>query len=346
MRLLESVSTDQAELWVKDDGMLHPLYGGNKIRKLEYLLADALRRSSKRIVAVGTASSHHVLATALFAREVGLKSASILCPHPLSDHAQQVLEAIVATGTEVLPARSMARVPWALARLVQRGDYVLWPGGSSVTGGLGYVDAAAELWQQIREGVLPEPDVVVVPLGSGGTAAGLAAGALRVGLSATVLGVSVVGGCTSAAWLSRSLAWAIMRSEGIPTAPGALGIKLRVTGLYRGKGYGWPTDAGRRAADRAAEAGLYVDPTYTAKAFAAALDCVHGQLSHHRPFGRTGSRSEPAQPRSPRPIRVLYWHTLSSVVPNRSVISNLAAGPATGRVVSQTPAHRDCLLIR
>ena len=194
VRFLESASTERAELWVKDDGQLHPLYGGNKIRKLEYLLADALRLKRKRVIAVGSASSHHVLATALFAREVGLQSASVLCPHPLSDHARHVLEAIAATGIEVLPARSMAHVPWALARLVRAGDYVLWPGGSSVTGALGYVDAAAELGQQIREGVLPEPDLIVVPLGSGGTAAGLAVGGRQAGLSATVLGVSVVGG--------------------------------------------------------------------------------------------------------------------------------------------------------
>jgi D-cysteine desulfhydrase len=346
VRRLESVSTEQAELWVKDDGVLHPLYGGNKIRKLEYLLGDALRLKSKRVVAVGSASSHHVLATALFAQEVGLKSASVLCPHPLSDHARQVLEAIAATGTDVVTARSMAHVPLALARLVRRGDYVLWPGGSSVTGALGYVDAAAELAQQIREGVLPEPDVVVVPLGSGGTAAGLAAGALRFGLSATVLGVSVVGSRRSAEWLSRSLVWAIMRAEGVRAAPHALDSTLRVTELYRGRGYGWPTDAGQKATDRAARAGLRLDPTYTAKAFAAALDCVSGRASQCWPAERTSCHPVFLQRHCPGPLHVLYWHTLSSATPSRSVISNLAAGRHARRAASQTPAEWDRLLIR
>jgi D-cysteine desulfhydrase len=346
VRLLESASLERAELWLKDDGQLHPLYGGNKVRKLEYLLADALRLGKKRVVAVGSASSHHVLATALFAQEVGLRSASILCPHPLSDHARQVLEATIATGTDVLPVRSMAQVPWALSRLVRPGDYVLWPGGSSLTGALGYVDAAAELAQQIRDGVLAEPDVIVVPLGSGGTAAGLAAGAARIGLSATVLGVSVVVGRGAAEWLARSLAWGLLRSEGIRMPADALANRLRVTELYRGRGYGWPTDAAERATDRATELGLHVDPTYTAKTFAAALDCAHGRPGCTGPANSSVSVSVISQRRCPRPLRVLYWHTLSSVIPKRSVLSKLAAGPPAGRVLSQTSASWDRLLIR
>jgi D-cysteine desulfhydrase len=344
--LLAVPEGEQGELWVKDDGVLNPLYGGNKVRKLEYLLGDALRRESKRVVAMGSASSHHVLATALFAQQVGLKSAAVLCPHPHSDHARQVLEAIAATGSDVVLARSMAGVPGALARLVRPGDYVLWPGGSSVRGGLGYVDAAAELWQQIREGVLPEPDIIVVALGSGGTAAGLAAGALRVGLSSTVLGVSVVSGRWSAGALSRSLAWGILHSEGTQTGRGALASKLRVTDAYRGEGYGWPTKAGREATDRAAEMGLYVDPTYTAKAFSAALDCVRNPAAWRRLAGLHGSETGLSQPRGSRPLRVLYWHTLSSVIPSPSVITKLAAEPPTGRAAAQTPADWDRLLIR
>lgn len=346
VRRLESVSTEHVELWVKDDGALHPLYGGNKIRKLEYLLGDALRRNKKRVVSVGSASSHHVLATALFAREVGLESASVLCPHPFSEHAQQVLDAIFATGTDVATVDSMAQVPLALLRHVRRGDYVLWPGGSNVTGGLGYVDAVAELHAQVRTGLLPAPDVIVVAVGSGGTAAGLAAGVLRAGMSATVLGVCVVNGPRIASALTRSLAWAIARSEGIRVSPGGLRSRLCVTGIYRGRGYGWPTSASEKASVRAAEIGLRVDPTYTAKAFAAALDCTHGEIAAHGPVHRYVIPVLSSMLGSQRPLRVLYWHTLSSVVPESSVVSKVGAGHRAGRTVTHAGAQWGRLLIR
>src|SRR5271165_3541870 len=87
---LSPLSTDRSELWVKRDDLTNPEYGGNKVRKLERLLARALERGARRIVTVGAAGSHHVLATAIFGRRVGLEVEAVLVPQPGTGHAAEV----------------------------------------------------------------------------------------------------------------------------------------------------------------------------------------------------------------------------------------------------------------
>jgi len=320
----DALSSDGAELWIKNDGVVNEVYGGNKVRKLELVLADALARRARRIVTVGAFGSHHVLATTVFARQRGLGVAAVLCPQPWTEHAEATLRAGLGLGLEVETAGSMARVPLHVPRLLRRGDYFVPPGGSSVLGTLGYLRAVHELVGQIRTGELPEPDVIVAPLGSGGTVAGLLAGVRREGLHSQVLGVQVAVGRRVSEAMVLTLAWAALRREGMAGSGLGLARRLELDDSHRGWGYGWPTAAGERASQLASRAGLRLDPTYTAKTFAKSLELVGAS----EPDGR-GRRAPGRKPRKPgQPFRVLYWHTLSAA-PLEPLLSR---GPASGEL--------------
>jgi D-cysteine desulfhydrase len=307
---LPSAAAGSGRLWVKNDGVTNPGYGGNKVRKLERLLGEALRFRAVRLVTLGAAGSHHVLATTRFAREVGLPTVAVLTPQPWSDHAEATLCASLAEGLDARAAPCLLAVPARLAELWGPGDRCIPIGGSSVTGTLGYVDAMRELAAQIRAGELPEPDVVVAALGSGGTVAGLVAGAAITGLRCRVLGVCVAAGPVVSRALVLRLAWAAARRAGEPVSLRRLRETLIVGAGELGPGYGHPTERAAVATAVAREAGILLDPTYTAKAFAAALALVGYPALMREPSDiiRVSAKE--------RPLTVVYWHTLSAAEPH------------------------------
>ncbi len=285
---LEALSRPGCALWVKRDDRTSSVYGGNKVRKLERLLADAKARGARRIVTVGAAGSHHVLATAVFGRREGFEVDAVLVPQPRTGHALDDLRADLALGVHVLPASSYAHAALRVAARLGKESYFIPVGGSNLSGALGYVDAARELSAQVRAGQMPEPDWIVVTLGSGGTVGGLAAGLALEGMRTRILAVTVAEPPALVGILASRLAKACARRVGASPADAVRRIE-RVRS-YLGRGYGHPTPEGERATVTAASAGLELDPTYTAKTFAAALDAVE-------------------QKRAPV---LLYWHTLSS----------------------------------
>jgi 1-aminocyclopropane-1-carboxylate deaminase/D-cysteine desulfhydrase-like pyridoxal-dependent ACC family enzyme len=287
---VRSLSRPGCDLWVKRDDQTAALYGGNKVRKLERILADAVRRRARRIVTFGAAGSHHVLATALYGRQAGLHVAAILTPQARTTHAVDNLRASIAAGLVWRAATSPALVPVLLARLVAKGDYVVAPGGSSIVGSVGYAAAATEVAAQIRDGTFPAPDAIVVALGSGGTAAGLLAGLAHERIAAKVVAVRVVHSLLAGKLRTAGLAAMVARRTGDAIAVARLLERLEIEPGFNGPGYGEPSAEGTRATDLASGAGLALEPTYTAKAFAAALGRVAG--GEYR--------------------RVLFWHTFSS----------------------------------
>jgi D-cysteine desulfhydrase len=302
---LGSLSTPSTALWVKRDDLTHPVYGGSKVRKLERVLSRAMRARAKRaagvvsVVTVGAVGSHHVLATAYFGREVGLAVEAVLFPQPTTEHVVEVLRAGVGLGLQIRPVASIAAVPLALARPLASGAHLVAPGGSSVEGALGFALAARELADQVHAGELPEPDWCVVALGSGGTAAGLAAGFAAAGLRTRVMAVCVLTPVWVASMAMRGLARACAARLGYSLSGDALRRRLVVDARFVGRGYGQPTRVALEAATRAeGHAGLRLDPTYTAKAFACAIRLAEDPLEG--PLTRTPPRT------------VLYWHTLSS----------------------------------
>jgi D-cysteine desulfhydrase len=318
VRRLDGLCTDRAELWLKDDGVAHPRYGGNKLRKLEFLLADAVQSGARRLLVLGAAGSHQVLATTLFGRDLGFHTLAVLCPQVHSEHAERTLRMALALGVDAVPADSIAAMPAAAARHFRRGDYLIAPGGLGTLGTLGYLRAARELLEQIRTGEVAEPDVIVVPLASGGTAGGLLAGVLREGLRSKVLGVLVADpGARVSRALTLGQAWSAMRCDVGAAGLTRLASRLVIDDRWRGQGYSWPTALGAAAMRCAAAHGIGLESTYTAKAFAAALE-----LLGIPGFAAPGERPR-FEARRGEPLRVLYWQTFSARAPKLDALPEL-----------------------
>ncbi|OLE35796.1 MAG: hypothetical protein AUG48_09685 [Actinobacteria bacterium 13_1_20CM_3_68_9] len=292
----------RAPVWIKDDGA-YSAFGGNKARKLEFLLADARRRGKRTILTGGAVGTNHGLATALFARRLGMRTVLVLVPQPDSEHVSRQLERIRSTGAELHFPRGVWRA-YALAALLMAGrasppanvPYFLRPGGSVPLGCVGYVEAAIELAQQVEAGELPEPSHVVVALGSGGTAAGLLAGLKLAGLRSRVVGVLVndlvrVDERTVARLANRTLRLLRKRGESVGSVEVAA-ADIQIERGWLGPGYGHSTPAADRATELLGEReDVVLEPVYTAKTVAAMLE-----LDRRGAFG---------------PGPVLYWHTYS-----------------------------------
>jgi len=262
------------DLWVQRDDRTGSAYGGNKVRKFEFVLPVAQRRGGP-VLTAGGVGSHHVAATAVYAHQLGLDVEAVLYPQPVTDdvcHTRRILEQH-ATRVTHIGNRYMMPVVLAqrMAALAPRRPYLLWPGASTPLGTLGYVSAALELVDAFATAGEAEPDVVVAPFGSGGTAVGTAVGlALGGWTRARVLAVRVADRTVANAAVARGLeagASALLALAG--WRPRA--INLDITHAWMGPGYGHPTPAGSEAARIAAKLGLQLEPTYTEKAFAAAL---------------------------------------------------------------------------
>jgi D-cysteine desulfhydrase len=269
-------------VWVKEDGDFGAGgWGGNKVRKLEWLLPEARRRGRRSILTFGGLGTNWGLATALYAREQGIETALALVDQPVDDHVRAQLARLEASGARIhrthTKARTAAMLPWLLARNARGGrpPYLLPAGGSSPVGVLGYVEAALEIAAQVEAGALPEPAQVVVAVGTGGTAAGLALGFQIAGLRSRVIGVVVNDQLRLdppvVARLARRTATLLERRG---ARLGRLDIGPEMLDLTRdqiGAGYGHPTEAASVAASLAAEDALVLDPVYTAKAMAGLL---------------------------------------------------------------------------
>jgi len=181
-------------LWVKDESAIGGPYGGNKVRKLGRILGEVLERGHQAVVTSGSAGSHHVLATALYADALGLDTHAVLFPEPRTDDAVRHASAIAASCRSITAVGDASQVVAAAHRIATIHDaWVIPVGGSSVTGTLGWVDGARELADQVAAGALPAPRTVWVPSASGGTAAGLALGLAEAGLDSRVIAVRVRG---------------------------------------------------------------------------------------------------------------------------------------------------------
>jgi D-cysteine desulfhydrase len=273
----------RAPVWIKDDGA-YSEFGGNKARKLEWLLAAAVRRNKRTVLTGGALGTNHGLATARFAARLGMGTVLVLVPQPDSEHVRRQLELIRATGAEVHLARSV-RSSYLLgaALLLARTSpplnfpYFVRPGGSVPLGCVGYVEAAAELRHQIDARELPAPSHVVVSLGSGGTAAGLLAGAKLFGLRSRLVCVLVndlirVDARTVARLARRTLR--LLERHGVDRK--GIDVTAADVGLERdwlGAGYGHPTTAAERAIELLARSeNVALEPVYTGKAMAALLE--------------------------------------------------------------------------
>lgn len=313
-----------AELWVKRDDVSGPRYGGNKVRTLEALFGQAQAAGATRIWATGAVGSNHALATVLYARDAGFEPGVMLFPQPASACARENLVATLGQRPAVRALWSWASVPFAIvSERRRRGSYVMVPGGATPVGALGYVSAALEVAFQIAAGELPEPRRVVVGVGSTCTSAGLLAGftiAARIGLLATpplVVGVRVTPWPVTSAFRvvglavrTAALVAELAGDARLAASRGELAGRLRVVGGFIGRGYGYPTEAGRAAAEifRAA-GGPPLDSCYSAKVGAGLLAPRGGLTDGPTLFWATkSSRPLPAEEApAPPPARFEKW---------------------------------------
>ena len=268
------------DLWVKREDLSGERYGGNKVRKLEYLLGE---HRGRPLLTIGASGSHHILATALYGREADCPVYGVMAPQPDSPHVQAnraLMESLLA-GWQDVPSRLL--IPWGMVqlRLRLRRDELPPPvnipaGGSNPTGSLGWVAGGLEIAEQVRDGLLPIPDQIWLPLGSGGNAAGLLVGLRLAGLGTRIMAVRVVeypltSGIATLHLAQRTVG--LLRSLGVTIPPGFHTSGLEVVNGYIGRGYGHDTAAAAQAVRMASsELGLTLEPTYTAKTLAACVE--------------------------------------------------------------------------
>ncbi|RJP22323.1 MAG: pyridoxal-phosphate dependent enzyme [Candidatus Abyssobacteria bacterium SURF_5] len=295
------------ELWIKRDDESSPIYGGNKVRMMEFALADAKRKKRDALLCWGALGSNQVMASCIFGRELGFKKLSVVFNRqPIHDYVRRNLLIDAGLGAQMDYANSSLEL--FLKLLIQyvrhwnpfngSRPYLVPLVGSSALSCLGYVNAALELKEQVEQGLLPEPDYIFITVGTGGTMAGLQLGLRMAGLKSKVIGVRVLDKVFSN---ERIIAWEINRTIRYLAR---CGCRLNYP-RYRaedvilehdffGEEYAGVTEAGLAAMKLVGDCeGLALDTTYTGKTMAALLRFVES--------GDKAGRN------------LLFWHTFNSV---------------------------------
>jgi L-cysteate sulfo-lyase len=238
------------QIWVKRDDCTGMALGGNKARKLEFLLGEALQQGADHVVTLGALQSNHVRQTAAAAARLGLACTVILehrHPNPDSDYLNNgnvLLDSLL--GADIVYRPGGTDMPAALTQVGEQlrakghRPYLIPSGGSNPVGTLGYVRAAQELLQQAQERSL-RLDHIVVASGSAGTQAGLVVGVAAEGSKVAVQGFAV----SQAAHLqhARVSALATATAQWIGDLPALAPEAIRVNADYLGQGYSIPTPA-------------------------------------------------------------------------------------------------------
>ena len=278
---LPSPAGFRGRLFVKRDDLTSPLYGGNKVRKFEYLLADARRLGARALVTVGGIGSNQGLAAALHGAALGFAVELSLGWQPVTAGVRLAVRGMVAAGARIRYAAgpvgmfAAARAAMRARRRAGETPYYIPFGATNTLASAGYVAAALELAAQVRAGEVPEPDRLFVPAGTLGTAAGLLVGCRVAGLRTRVTAVRVVARALANTplllWRARRVAALLARFD--PAVPRVRFGRREVdlVGDFVGEGYGAPTREAEQALAWAAPR-LRLETTYSGKALAACLE--------------------------------------------------------------------------
>lgn len=279
------LDSKRAEVWVKRDDLSSEVYGGGKVRKLEWVLANPPYDGDEPILSVGGVGSHHLLALALFLKETGRSLHALTFTQTLTPHVRTNLAVLLSTGARLWNVSSRMRLPWAwlayhVWRRPERMGRSMAAGASTDLGCFGFVDAGLELAEQIERGQLPRPRTVFITGGSAGSSAGLALGLAIARISTRLHIVSSVERWAFNGLMYRrmlGMAHRRMVAQGLPRelakggAKGLLsrgGVEWSIDHSQVGGGYGVPTDAASQAVEDARAQGIALETTYTAKCIA------------------------------------------------------------------------------
>ncbi len=280
-------------VFVKRDDRVSPLYGGNKVRRWEWLLGEALDRGARTLLTVGGTGSTQVTSLSAHGRALGLAVTAVLFDQPESAFVEEALALDRDFGATIGRGGGYASTALASLRAYRAADkpYFIAPGASGPVANLAYVDAMLEVGAQVERGELPRPDRIVTACGSGGTTVGLAIGAAMLGWPTEVVGVRITDLVASNPLTLGAFAEgtkAVLRSAGYRKK---LRPRIRMDHRFIGKGYGFSTpdaEAGALVYERCF--GAAGEVTYSGKALAALARIA---------------REHPTE-------TILYWNTLSS----------------------------------
>ncbi|HAT3633691.1 D-cysteine desulfhydrase [Raoultella ornithinolytica] len=267
------------EIFIKRDDVTPLAMGGNKLRKLEFLAADALREGADTLITAGAIQSNHVRQTAAVAAKLGLHCVALL-ENPIGTRAENYLTngnrlLLDLFNTQVEMCDALIQPDVQLEELATRIEaqgyrpYVIPVGGSNALGALGYVESALEIAQQCEGAV--ELSSVVVASGSAGTHAGLAVGLEQLMPGAELIGVTV----------SRKVADQLPKVVALQQAVAnslelQANAEIKLWDDYFAPGYGTPNDEGMEAVKLLAQLeGILLDPVYTGKAMAGLIDGIN-----------------------------------------------------------------------
>ena len=266
------------EIGIKYDNLTSAYYGGNKLRKLEYLLQRAIDRRAKRVATFGSVSSNHALATALYAQRLELGCTCLLSDQVKTPAIARALRMLMQCGAEIVPYGGGYRSRIATMRhhVQGRRSCVIPLGGSSWLGTAGYVAAGLELAGQVEAGEIGSPARIYIAAGTMGSAAGLALGLALAGLESEVQAVRVTPETImNRERLERLMAkTAVMLNRLDPGIPIDIHRRARIEIRHEffGDGYAVSNPATDAAVATARDAlSLWLEPTYTGKAMAALL---------------------------------------------------------------------------
>jgi D-cysteine desulfhydrase family pyridoxal phosphate-dependent enzyme len=290
-RLREALGGEKhaPRILLKRDDLTGLALGGNKARKLEFLIADARARGASVIVTTGAVQSNHARMTAAAARAAGFDVELVLTSTALTPalEGNLLLDRLFGARVHLVPASDDPRlalgddeamVARVVADIERRGDrpYVIPVGGSSGIGALGYVAGTLELVSQLAE-LRERPSRLYYASGSRGTQAGLVLGAALCGAPYEVLGIAVSGGEPEKIERARRVAG---EASDLLDLPSPLDASRFVTDQsYIGEGYGIATRECLEAIRLLAETeGVLLDPVYTGKAMAGLVDHIRRSL--------------------------------------------------------------------
>jgi D-cysteine desulfhydrase len=266
------------EIFIKRDDVTPLAMGGNKLRKLEFLAADALREGADTLITAGAIQSNHVRQTAAVAAKLGLHCVALL-ENPIGTRAENYLTngnrlLLDLFNTQVEMCDALTDPDAQLAELATRIEaqgyrpYTIPVGGSNALGALGYVESALEIAQQCEGAV--ELSSVVVASGSAGTHAGLAVGLEQLMPNAELIGVTVSRKIVDQLPKVAALQQAVANSLELEANAG-----IQLWDDYFAPGYGTPNDEGMAAVKLLAQLeGILLDPVYTGKAMAGLIDGI------------------------------------------------------------------------
>lgn len=260
-----------ADIYIKRDDMTGIAVSGNKIRKLEYCAAEALKENAGVLITCGGPQSNHARATAAVAARIGLLSHPVLGGNPdRVPEGNLFLDRLFGAGTTFVPDAPLLELEQKMQEVAEsyRSEgikpFIIPLGASDALGSLGYIDAMGEIKAQSEEmGV--SFDHIVFASGSGGTLTGIVAGCLVHGLDSRVTGFSVA---FSPSWADAKVeeVFSSLRKKYIPDLPSHSG-RFTVNADYVGEGYGKASpELIRFIRDVASLEALLVDPTYSGKA--------------------------------------------------------------------------------